>query len=82
MMLTRLVEEANCLPPTRFSDPQEQYGDSDRGLIEAALKQINALIVRAARSLGQHPNHVELQRSFAKLIGQRDELEQHLATCE
>ncbi len=85
MILTRLADEQSIdsLPthqPTKFAvDVQEQYGDSDRGLIEAALEQVNELIHRAASSLGLYPDHIELQRSFAKLVGQRDQLELHLA---
>ena len=83
MILTRLNTDQSLpdRPPTRFADPQEQYGDTDRGLIEGALEQVNALIARAARSLGLYPDHVELQRSFAKLVGQRDALAQHFARC-
>ena len=85
MILTRLTadDSTDSLPqhlPTRFADPRLEYcGDTDRGLIEAALEQVNGLILRAATSLGQYPSHVELQRTFAKLVGQRDQLEQHLA---
>ena len=84
MILTRLSNEqsTDSLPPnqpTRFADPRLEYcGDTDRQLIEAALSQVNALILRAATSLGQYPSHVELQRSFAKLVGQRDTLAMHL----
>ena len=87
MILTRLAadDSNDTLPqhqPARFADPRLEYcGDTDRGLIEATLEQVNGLILRAATSLGQYPSHVELQRTFAKLVGQRDALEQQLVRC-
>lgn len=69
MILVRLAKEqsADSLP-TRFADPQAQYDATDR-------------IIKVTSSLGQYPGHVELQRSFAKLVGQRDQLEQRLLSC-
>lgn len=86
MILTRLSDDpTDSVPhhqPPRFADPRlEHCGDSDKQLIEAALEQVNALILRAASSLGLYPDHIELQRSFATLVGQRDALAQHLARC-
>lgn len=86
MILTRLCDDPiDNLPqhqPTRFADPRlEHCNPTDRQRIEAALSQVNALILRAASSLGQYPGHHELQRSFAKLVGQRDALAVHLARC-
>ena len=87
LILTRLTadDSTDSLPqhqPTRFADPRLEHCDaSDEQRITAALEQVNGLILRAASSLGQYPSHVELQRSFAKLVGQRDELERHLAKC-
>ena len=85
MILTRLTADdpTDTLPqhqPARFADPRlEHCGDTDRELIEAALSQVNTLIARASRSLVLYPDHRALQRSFAKLVGQRDQLELHLA---
>ncbi len=84
MILTRLsADSTDTLPqhqPTRFADPRlEHCGDTDQQLIEAALTKLNDLIHRAATSLGLYPDHRLLQRSFAKLVNQRDALEQHLA---
>ena len=85
MILTRLTadDSTDSLPqhqPTRFADPRLEYcGDTDEQLIEAALSQVNTLIARASRSLVLYPDHRALQRSFAKLVGQRDQLELHLA---
>ena len=84
MILTRLsADSTDTLPqhqPARFApDMQVQYDASDQQRITAALEQLNALIRRAAHSLGKHSDHIELQRSFAKLVGQRDQLELHLA---
>ena len=85
MILTRLAadDSNDTLPqhqPARFADPRlEHCGDTDRELIEAALSQVNTLIARASRSLVLYPDHRALQRSFAKLVGQRDQLELHLA---
>lgn len=82
-MLTRISEDAiDTLPheAARFADPRLPHLDaSDEQMIEAALVEITERIVRASRSLVLYPNHVELQRSFAKLVGQRDALAQHLA---
>ena len=84
MILTRLTadDSTDSLPqhqPTRFADPRLEYcGDTDEQLITAALLQVTALIHRAARSLVLYPDHRALQRSFAKLVGQRDALEMHL----
>ena len=55
-------------------------GDTDRALLEQTLAETNERLVQVAHSLGQYPHHVELQRSFVKLVGQRDELEQRLTT--
>ena len=84
MLLTRLADDSTdtlpSIPPTRFADPRLEYcGDTDEQLIEAALSQVNTLIARASRSLVLYPDHRALQRSFAKLVGQRDQLERHLA---
>ena len=84
MLLTRLADDSTdtlpSIPPTRFADPRLEYcGDTDEQLIEAALSQVNTLIARASRSLVLYPDHRALQRSFAKLVGQRDQLELHLA---
>ncbi len=86
MILTRLCNDpADSLlhhQPPRFADPRFVHcGDSDKQLIEAALEQVNAMIVRAAHSLDQYPSHLELQRSFARLVGQRDALAVHLTRC-
>ncbi len=82
MLLVRLADEQSIdFPATRFADPHLEYcGDTDRGLIEAALAEINERINRAARSLVLYPSHKALQTSFAKLVNRRDELEQRLAT--
>ena len=84
MLLTRLSADSTdtmpCIPPTRFADPRiEHCGDTDKQLIDAALSKLNDLIHRTATSLGLYPDHRLLQTSFAKLVGQRDQLEQHLA---
>ncbi len=84
MILTRLsADSTDTMPthqPTRFADPRLEHCEaSDQQRITAALEQLNALIRRAAHSLGKHSDHIELQRSFAKLVGQRDQLELHLA---
>ena len=86
MLLTRLADDSTdtlpSIPPTRFADPRLEYcGDTDEQLIEAALSQVNTLIARASRSLVLYPDHRALQRSFAKLVGQRDALEQQLVRC-
>lgn len=86
MLLTRLADDSTdtlpSIPPTRFADPRLEYCDaSDEQLIEAALAEINERITRAARSLVLYPDHRELQTSFAKLVGQRDALEQRLLSC-
>ena len=84
MILNRLAadDSTDTLPqhqPARFADPRLEYcGDTDEQLIEAALSQVNTLIARASRSLVLYPDHRALQRSFAKLVGQRDALEMHL----
>ena len=45
--------------------------------IEAALASLNELISQAADFLGRHPHNRELQTKFAKLVIDRDKLEQH-----
>ena len=45
--------------------------------IEAALASLNELISQAAVFLGRHPHNRELQTKFAKLVIDRDKLEQH-----
>ncbi len=84
MILTRLSDDStDTMPthqPTRFADPRLEHCEaSDAQRLEAALEQVNALILRAAHSLGKHSDHIELQRSFAKLVNQRDQLERHLS---
>ncbi len=87
MILTRLTadDSTDSLPqhqPTRFADPRLEYcGDTDEQLIEAALIEINERIMQGFYSLALAPSQAGLQRSFAKLVGQRDALEQQLVRC-
>ena len=45
--------------------------------IKNTLVSVNALVRRLAQALGVHPGNRELQTKFAKLVIDRDKLEQH-----
>lgn len=55
--------------------------EEKRAELLAALVKVEDLITRAAQALGQHPTHRELQEWFAKLVGQRGQLERVLSAA-